>query len=179
MVFGIVKQSSGHIWVTSSPGSGATFSVYLPRVDAPVQESRQETDALQSSASNETILIVEDDPEVRELTREVLASCGYSVLASASPREALELQQRQFGPLHLLITDLVMPGMTGRALAARFRELLPGLRTIYMSGYTDPELAQSCLLDQNSFFLQKPFTPATLSQLIREALDTSVAKPTR
>ncbi|HWZ96800.1 MAG TPA: ATP-binding protein [Candidatus Dormibacteraeota bacterium] len=170
MVYGIVKQSNGYIGVTSRLGKGTTFSVYLPRIDAPVEETRQEVELPEKASGNETILIVEDDPEVRALASEVLSTSGYSVLTASCPQDALQLSHQHKGPLHLLVTDLVMPGMSGHDMATKLRESWPGIPILFMSGYTDPEIVQAPTFDSSSYFLQKPFTPATLTHLIREIL---------
>jgi two-component system, cell cycle sensor histidine kinase and response regulator CckA len=120
---------------------------------------------------DETILVVEDDEGVKELAREVLASRGYSVMPASTPKEALELSSNQEGSIDLLITDAIMPGMSGRGMAGRIAEARPGLRILMMSGYREPQIGHILIADHRSSFLQKPFTPGTLTDMVREILD--------
>jgi PAS domain S-box-containing protein len=175
-VYGIVKQSGGHISVHSELGKGTTFKVYLPQVldrlraasilDAP--------DAI-SGKGNETILLVEDEPAVRELTRMVLSERGYSVIEAQNPEDAVRLARKHGTEIHLLLTDVVMPGMSGHDLAKRLTAQHPNLRVLYMSGYTYNIFAENGTLEDGISFLQKPFTPKALAQRVREALDRPVA----
>jgi two-component system cell cycle sensor histidine kinase/response regulator CckA len=175
MVYGIVRQSKGHIWVDSEVGRGTTFSTYLPRTDVTVDEANGEALVTRRAAGNESILVVEDDPQVRELAREVLAEHGYRVAVAASPQEALAFSEQSTGFFHLLLTDVVMPAMSGKALAGRLREKHKGLRVVFMSGYIDPQLMQGLELDHHNAFLQKPFTPHSLNALVRETIDHAAA----
>jgi two-component system cell cycle sensor histidine kinase/response regulator CckA len=174
-VYGIVKQSGGYIWAYSEPGKGTTFKVYLPRVEDRVEVSSTiETPAPAASQGNETILLVEDEPAVRELTRMVLSGRGYSVIEALNPQEAERLAGSYGAEIHLLLTDVVMPGMSGRELAKRLTARHPHLRVLYMSGYTYNVIAEGGTLEEGVSFLQKPFTPQVLSQKVRETLDRPV-----
>jgi signal transduction histidine kinase len=173
-VYGIVKQSGGSIYVYSEVGRGTCFKVYLPRHEgAPVAEqvSAPAPTAKVSSHGKETLLIVEDDNSVRALTRTVLRSYSYDVIEAIDADDALKWVSEHAQPIHLLVTDLVMPGMSGRELAERVTELRPGLKVLYVSGYTDDAVVRHGLLQQEVAFLQKPFTPKTLASKVREVLD--------
>jgi PAS domain S-box-containing protein len=171
-VYGIVKQSGGNIWVYSEPGLGTTFKIYLPRVDALVETEQKTRAARKSTGGTETILLVEDEDMVRELIELGLTRDGYSVLESRSPREALELCRRHEGPIHLLITDIIMPEMSGRDLAEQMQTMYPEVRVLYMSGYTDDVIVHHGILEAGIDYLQKPFGPGALSQKVREILDS-------
>jgi PAS domain S-box-containing protein len=168
-VYGIVKQSGGNVWVYSEPGHGTTFKVYFPRVEEAVDQatSPPEPEILTGS---ETILVVEDEPGVRELARRVLERYGYRVLLAATPQEALVLAQRHTDPIHLLVSDVVLPEMSGRSLASRMATSRPTMRVMYMSGYTDNAIVHHGVLDPDTPFLQKPFTPDALARKVRAVL---------
>ncbi len=168
-VYGIVKQSGGHIAVESEAGQGTTFRIYLPRVDVEPEIREDVTPA--TPPGRETLLLVEDDPAVRELVRELLADGGYTVLEARHPGEALEIAGRYRGTIHLLVTDVVMPQMNGAELARRLVQLRPSLAVLYMSGYTDDLIAQQGILREGTILVEKPFTPEALSRKIREALE--------
>jgi CheY-like chemotaxis protein len=164
-----VRQSGGHIWAYSELGRGSTFKVYLPRVHA--EEERRLTPAPSLLAGSETILLVEDEGQIRQVARSILSRYGYRVIDAASGGEALELVERHDGALHLLLTDVVMPHMSGPELAVRLVKRRPGLKVLFMSGYTDDAVVRHGVLEGDVAFLQKPFTPAVLTGKVREVLD--------
>ena len=170
-VYGIVKQSDGHIWVYSEPGRGTTFKIYLPRVEEAVDPSVARPRLPEPARGHETILLVEDEPAVRDLARDVLRAHGYTVLEARHGREALLISERHSGPIHLMLTDVVMPEMSGRELANRLASLRPTMPVIYMSGYTDAAVVHHGVLDPGTTFLQKPFTPDALARKMRQVLD--------
>lgn len=171
-VYGIVKQSNGHIWVYSEPGQGATFKVYLPRVEESLGVSEASSARARPIRGSETILLVEDETQVRNLTRKILQENGYTVLEARHGEEALELCQQNEGPIHLLLTDVVMPGgMSGRELAERLLSLRPEIKVLYMSGYTDNAIIHHGVLDAGTAFIQKPFDPNALAHKVRAVLD--------
>ncbi|HYD53423.1 MAG TPA: PAS domain S-box protein, partial [Gemmatimonadaceae bacterium] len=169
-VYGIVKQSGGYIWVYSEPGIGTTFKLYMPRVamDPSPDERRP---FVEERGGSETILLVEDDAGLRELARQHLAHLGYTVLVGHGGDEALRLAGEHEGPLHLLMTDVVMPGMSGAALAERLRALRPEARVLFMSGYTDDDIVRRGLLAPRQAMLQKPFSRRALAGAVRRALE--------
>ena len=169
-VFGIVTQSGGSIGVYSEPVVGTTFKVYLPRVDEAVDQMTTAA-APTLARGSETILLVEDDDEVRALARETLEGHGYVVLPAATPAEALRLAGSHSGPISLLVTDVVLPQLSGRGLAEKLTPDHRDLRVLYMSGYTDDAIVRHGVLAVGTAFLQKPFTPATLLVKVREVLD--------
>lgn len=169
-VYGIVQQSEGHIFVYSEPGRGTSFKIYLPRIDEPAEQANGGNHGAKKSVGKETILLVEDDPQVRELTHSLLEGCGYSVLATDT-MPGVEKHCREFrGAIHLLLTDLIMPGMTGKDVAATVSRLRPGIRVLFMSGYTDDVIDLHGGLGPETFFLQKPFSSAALAEKVRQAL---------
>jgi CheY-like chemotaxis protein len=170
-VYGIVKQSGGHIWVYSEPGRGTAFKIYLPRVEGAVRPPAARPGLPEPTRGHETILLVEDELAVRDLARDVLCAHGYTVLEARHGREALLISELHSGPIHLLLTDVVMPEMSGRDLANRLAPLRPTMPVIYMSGYTDTAVVHHGVLDPGTTFLQKPFTPDALARKIRQVLD--------
>jgi CheY-like chemotaxis protein len=166
-----VKQSGGYVWVYSEPGRGTSFKIYLPMVEN-VEESGRDNrgDAQSSGRGTETILLVEDEKGVRELAREYLELSGYTVIEAEDGHTALELAAMHSGTIHLLMTDVVMPGISGRELADRVKRIRPKIQVLYMSGYTDQAVVHHGILDMDAVLLQKPFTMATLSSKLRELL---------
>jgi len=171
-VYGIVKQSGGNIWVYSEPGMGTVFKVYLPRIDdaAASTIARQEQEAI-APRGTETILLVEDEDVVRGLTRNILMQAGYNVLDARSGDEAIRLCHAHAGPIDLLLTDVVMPEVSGKEVADRLLELRPSICVLFMSGYTDEAIVQHGVLDANVKFIQKPFTWVALTRKVRDVLN--------
>jgi PAS domain S-box-containing protein len=180
-VYGIVKQSEGYIWVDSAPGAGTTVRVFLPRVEGEpaVEEPKRPAVPEQEPArGTETVLLVEDEEMVRRMTREVLEGAGYHVLEASSGFDALRVSSGHGGRLDLLLTDVVMPGMSGRELAERLAPVRPGMKVLYMSGHTDDAIFHHGVNQAGTGFLQKPFTPETLERRVRDLLGRADAVPT-
>ena len=170
--YGIVKQSGGYIWVYSEPGRGATFKIYLPRVTAGAPWSiEQSTDLRDIPRGSETILVVEDDDAVGLLARVTLERSGYRVLQAGNPKEAMRLAGDFSGPIHLLLSDVIMPESEGPLLFDRLAKLQRGLRVLYMSGYADEAIVRHGVLVEGTPFLQKPFTPLALARKVRDVLE--------
>jgi two-component system, cell cycle sensor histidine kinase and response regulator CckA len=170
-VFGIVKQSGGSIWVYSEPGQGTAFKIYLPEADSAKNPVSIEANEATRQRGTETVLLVEDDPQVRTLTLTILRRHGYQVLQAASGDDALAQSERHQGPIQLLLTDVIMPRMSGRELAERIAELRPDTRILFMSGYTDDAIVHHGVLSSEMSFVQKPILPGPLLAKIREVLD--------
>ena len=170
-VYGIVKQSGGNIWCYSEPGQGTAFKIYLPRVDEAVESLEPAPPAAEPQRGTETVLLVEDEDELRSVAREILEMYGYAVLEAQRPDDALLIAERHSGPIHVLVTDVVMPKMNGRDLARRLAPLRPETRVLYISGYTDEAIVRHGVLDPGTAFLEKPFTPDELARKVREVLD--------
>ena len=177
-VYGIVKQSGGYVWVYSEPGRGTSFKVYLPRVwdeqSTPARDRSNEGRALPQGT--ETVLLVEDEKGVRELAREYLEMTGYTVIEAENGHTALELAALHAGPIHLLMTDVVMPGISGRELSERVKSIRPGIRVLFMSGYTDQAVVHHGILESDAVLLQKPFTVAALAAKLRDILNLEIAR---
>jgi two-component system, cell cycle sensor histidine kinase and response regulator CckA len=170
IVFGIVQQVGGHVRVQSAPGAGSTFSVYLPIHGGEVEPAAS-VDARPCEGGSETILLAEDDPQLREMARRILSARGYHVLAAGSGREAVTIARAHTGPINLLVSDVVMPEMNGRELAATLTAERPGLLTLHMSGYTDDAALLEGMRVGTVPFLEKPFAPDLLLQRVRACLD--------
>jgi len=169
-VFGIVQQSGGSVWVYSEPGKGTTFKVYLPCVDAAVDPVRP-TEPPPNSRGSETILLVEDDDQVRAAARGILERAGYQVFEARNAGEALLFSEQHSGEIHLLLTDVVMPGMSGPALAKRLAGARVDMRVLCMSGYTDDSIVRHGVLEAQIAYIQKPITPETLTTRVRQVLE--------
>jgi len=171
-VYGIVNQSGGFIWVYSEPGNGTSFKIYLPRVDAPA-EGMKAAGSVSVPRGTETVLLVEDAAAVRAVAKQVLQRQGYTVLEAPHGEAALHLAQKHRGPIHLLLTDVVMPVLSGRRLAEQLAPLRPDMKVLYASGYTDDSVVRHGILESGTAYLQKPFTPDSLARKVREVLDVS------
>lgn len=170
-VYGIVKQSHGYIDVHSLPGAGSTFDIYLPRTEAQEEVEQAPIQLGSSRTTSATVLLAEDEPQLRELFKKVLNHLGFRVLATANGAEALQVCSDYEGPIDLLLTDMIMPGMNGRILAEQIQYRRPGIKAVYMSGYTGDALAQLTQMGPHIPFLKKPFTPADLSEKIGAVLE--------
>jgi CheY-like chemotaxis protein len=170
-VYGIVKQSGGSILVHSEPEHGTTFKVFLPRVEPVVEAAGVQPDTPRALGGSETILLVEDQPEVRAVARAMLTRHGYTVLEASQGKEALEIEQDHHEEIHLLLTDVVMPAMSGHELARRLLQRRPHVRMLYTSGYTHDASVPHDVIESGVAFIEKPFTPADLLRKVREVLD--------
>lgn len=170
-VYGIVKQNNGFIDVLSEPGQGTTFRIYLPRTDIPTAENSPLEPQRRNLTGSETVLLVEDEASILAMGKTILERYGYTVLANQSPGEALKMAQNHPGPLHLLITDIVMPEMNGKDLRERLEALKPAIKCIFISGYTADVIAHQGILEEGVHFLQKPFSVKGLVEKVRDVLD--------
>jgi PAS domain S-box-containing protein len=169
-VYGMIKQTGGDIWVYSEPGQGTTFKLYFPRVAEPVSDSPESEAALARRSGGETILVVEDESSVRDLTVRILRQLGYTILTASCGDEALEISRSHTGPIDLLLTDVVMPNMSGRQLADTLQASRPGTKVLFLSGYTENTVVHHGVLDAGVDFLPKPFSRENLARKLREVL---------
>jgi CheY-like chemotaxis protein len=170
-VYGIVKQHDGHILVYSEPGMGTTLRIYFPLVNASPEDMLEPVCTNQSRSGNETVLVVEDNEPVRSLVCGILAEHGYTVLNASSSKEGLRIIQQHSGPIHLLLTDVVMPDINGRVLHHEASRCRSELKVLYMSGYSDDVIAHHGVLEEGAQLLPKPFSNQTLSAAVRKVLD--------
>jgi PAS domain S-box-containing protein len=177
MIYGIVKQNSGFIYVESKPDKGTTFRIYLPRYTGIIEETKEGEDREKISGGTETVLVVEDEPAMLNLCRLILEKQGYRVLASAIPAEAIELAGKYEGEIHLLIVDVMMPEMNGRDLSQKIAFLHPDYQCLFMSGYTADVMTRKGLLAEGVHFIQKPFTQKAFTAKVREILDLKKKNP--
>jgi len=171
MVFGFVKQSGGHVCASSQPGRGSTFNLYFPRVETPAPAAASPADGHAVTGGGETILLVEDEEDLRKLALELLAQQGYTVLEAPDGPAALRLAETYPGAIDLLVSDVVMPGMDGRQLAGRLTALRPAIKTLFMSGYTDDTILRHDIQTSETSFLQKPFSVEALPRKVRQVLE--------
>jgi CheY-like chemotaxis protein len=176
-VYGIVKQSGGNVGVYSHPGRGTTFKVYLPRVDEAAPSTAEPPQRAVTSGA-ETVLLVEDEPALRDLIKFALTESGFTVLDVPSPADALALSRGHTGPLQLLLTDVIMPGMDGPALAKQVQKERPDIKVLFMSGYATNFIMHDGAVDAGTNFLEKPFHPRTLLSKVREVLDSGSRRGT-
>jgi CheY-like chemotaxis protein len=170
-VYGIIKQSGGSIWLYSEVGKGTTFKIYLPRIEEGAASETTADQPTELVGGSETILLVEDEAMVRTLTRDNLRDFGYEVMEASNGEEALTICSQHDGAIDLVLTDVVMPLMSGRELIDRLKATCPDIKTLYMSGYTDDAIVHHGVLDADTQFLEKPFTLDGLARKVREVLD--------
>ena len=170
-VYGIVKQNQGYIWVYSEEGQGTTFKIYLPHTEETASPLTSAEAGAEMPDGDETVLLVEDNVQVRELAQTVLEEQGYTVLGAEDGQEALQLAADHTGPIHLLLTDVIMPGMSGKTVTEQLSRTQPDLKILFMSGHSDETIAHHGVLDPDVAFLPKPFSPTVLARKVREVLD--------
>jgi CheY-like chemotaxis protein len=173
-VYGVVKQSGGFIWVYSEVGKGTSFKIYLPRVEQEAEKIQASLNPAETPRGTETVLLAEDEQDVREVAREFLESGGYTVLEASNGSDALRVAASHGRTIDLLVTDMVMPGMTGQELAGRLQQKHPGLRAIYMSGYSEHAAAEAAQGDASLRLLTKPFSRSAILRLVRQTLNESL-----
>ena len=169
-VYGIVKQSGGSVWVYTEVGIGTTFKIYLPCVDEVLEMVSPSNKVEKAERGSQTILIVEDDAALLQVTLQSLENVGYAILAAQSPAEAIQISESHSGPIHLMVTDVIMPGMSGAQLATHLSALRPGMKVLYVSGYTDDTIVCHGVLEPGLAFLQKPFSPKALARKVGEVI---------
>ncbi len=177
-VYGIIRQHQGNVSVCSEPGRGASFKIYLPRFEGAGEDILVQNTVEAPQHGSETVLLVEDDEVVLNLTHELLEKLGYRVLGALDSEQAMRMSEAHDGPIHLLLTDVVLPKMDGATLFNHLSQTRTGLRVLYVSGYAESAILQEALADPANQFLQKPFTMASLAKKVREVLDRS-ARPIR
>jgi len=173
-VYGIVKQNNGYIWVYSEPGQGTTFKIYFPGTTESDRPAKKECVLIEDLHGSETVLIVEDDHRLRNLTQKLLKRYGYQVLAAQNGKDALKVADGYEGPIHLVLTDVVMPGMSGKEMVERLQSLRPDIQVIYMCGYLDDAVTLRGIISGEVNFIEKPFTPEKLAMKVREVLDQGI-----
>jgi DNA-binding NtrC family response regulator len=171
MVYGIVKQHGGDVSFYSEPGLGSTFKIYWPATDQPIESAARPEGPRAPNHGTETVLLVEDDEKVRKLVRQMLLLQGYKVLETGQSSDAVGVASKHDGPIDLLLTDVVMPQMSGQQLAEQVVALRPGIKVVFMSGHPGSMASERGMFDPAAFLLQKPFTMDTLGQILRHALD--------
>jgi len=175
-VYGIVKRSGGRIWVYSEPGHGTTFKIYLPREPSLKATSRRLRAIAAPGSGDETILLVEDEKAIREVAKRALETAGYKVLSAAAADQAMQTAAQHKGEIHLLLTDVVMPRMSGRALAHEISKARPGIKIVYMSGYADNAFVNQGVVEEGTHFISKPFAGSDLTRKVRDVLDSELAE---
>jgi CheY-like chemotaxis protein len=170
-VYGIVKQSGGAVWVYSEVGRGTTFKIYLPRIDGHEADEEADVETSEPAGGSETVLLVEDDEDVRTLAAEILREKGYRVIVAWDARNAIRTCERETREIDLLVTDVVLPDVSGRDLAGLVKSLRPDAKVVFMSGYTHDAIVHHGAIDDGVEFIEKPFTRASLLSKVREVLD--------